>query len=155
MGHRLTLEEVYENPLVFEPLVWNHQTMESRTGGCYDGGILEISDNGGATWTQIVAPNLLTDPYDGPISASFSNPMANLNAWCGNPQDWTRSVIDVTAWAGDTVQFRFRLGTDSSVSREGWYLDDVTVQSCVDGGIFADGFEPGDTSRWDATEPAP
>ena len=27
-------------------------------------------------------------------------------------------------------RFRFRLGSDSSVSREGWYIDDVYVQSC-------------------------
>jgi hypothetical protein len=109
---------------------WNKQDMEARTGGCYDGGILEVSTNGGTSWVQIGAPDLLTDPYDGPISASFSNPLANLNAWCG-PQDWLKSVVSLGTYAGSTVQFRFRLGSDSSVARDGWYLDDVKVQSCV------------------------
>ena len=47
------------------------------------------------------------------------------------------SVVDLDAYAGQTVQFRYRLGTDSSVGQEGWYLDNLTVQSCV----FAEGFD--------------
>ena len=35
-----------------------------------------------------------------------------------------------SAYAGQTAQFRFRLGSDSSVSDVGWDIDDVTVQSC-------------------------
>lgn len=118
-----------QNPVVLK--FWNWQHMETRTGGCFDGGILEVSNNGGASWTQVVSPSLLTDPYDGPISASFSNPLANLNAWCGNnPQPYLNSIVDVSAYAGQTVQFRFRLGTDTSVGRPGWYIDDVAVRSC-------------------------
>jgi lysyl endopeptidase len=109
---------------------WNYQHLESRTGGCYDGGILEISTDDGASWSQILNPALLTDPYDGPIATSFSNPLGGLNAWCGDPQDWLNSIVDVDQYAGETVRFRFRLGTDSSVSREGWYIDDVVVRSC-------------------------
>ncbi|HSN76219.1 MAG TPA: choice-of-anchor J domain-containing protein, partial [Anaerolineae bacterium] len=117
-----------ESPLTLK--FWNRQVMEPRSGGCYDGGILEVSTNGGNTWSQILDANLLTDPYDGPISASYSNPLANLRAWCGNPQDWLNSIVDVSAYAGQTVQFRFRLGTDSGVGTEGWTIDDVAVQSC-------------------------
>jgi hypothetical protein len=64
--------------------------------------------------------------------------------------------VDVSAWAGETVQFRFRLGSDSSVSRtDGWNLDDVVVQSCqlTDTMPFLDGFESGDTSAWSVTQP--
>lgn len=117
-----------ENPITLK--FWNRQVMEPRSGGCYDGGILEVSTNGGGTWTQILDASLLTDPYDGPISASYSNPLANLRAWCGDPQDWLNSLVDVSAYAGQTVQFRFRLGTDNGVGREGWTIDDVVVQSC-------------------------
>ncbi|MCB9131715.1 MAG: hypothetical protein H6647_12395 [Anaerolineales bacterium] len=118
-----------QNPITFK--FWNYQNMETRTGGCYDGGIIEVSSDGGSTWTQVPIANLLTDPYDGPISASFGNPLANLNAWCGNnPQPYLNSIVDISAYAGQTVQFRLRLGTDSSVSRPGWDIDDVVVQSC-------------------------
>jgi uncharacterized membrane protein len=109
---------------------WNWQEIEDSSGGCFDGGILEISTDGGSTWTQMET-ELQTDLYDGVISSSYSNPLAGLNAWCGDPADWTESVIDLDAYAGQTVQFRYRLGTDSSAGREGWYLDDLVVQSCV------------------------
>ncbi|MBN1148426.1 MAG: S8 family serine peptidase [Anaerolineales bacterium] len=110
---------------------WNYQEMEDRVAGCYDGGILEISADGGNTWTQAPSSNLLTDPYDGPISNFFSNPLGGLNAWCGDPQAWLRSVADLSAYAGGTVSFRFRLGTDNSTAHEGWYIDDVYVQACI------------------------
>ena len=98
--------------------------------------------------------DLLTDPYDGPVSTCCSNPLQNLQAWCGDPQDWLNSVADIDAYAGQTVNFRFRLGTDSSVAREGWYLDDVKVQSCIaDTMPFIGDFETGDTSQWSAAFP--
>ncbi|HSM50641.1 MAG TPA: hypothetical protein VLA75_04495, partial [Thermoanaerobaculia bacterium] len=140
-----------QGPLTFQ--FWNHHTIEYRTGGFYDGGILEHSTKCVGTWTQIVAPAPLTDPYDGPVSTSFSNPLAGLDAWCGDPQDWLNSIVDVDAYAGQTVQFRFRLGSDTSASREGWYIDDVKVQACSFTGIFSDGFEGGSTLNWSATQP--
>ncbi|GAB4170198.1 MAG: hypothetical protein Kow0020_04360 [Wenzhouxiangellaceae bacterium] len=120
---------------------WNRQVMEDRAGGCYDGGLVEVSVDAGATWQPLPASAMLTDPYDGPISSGFSNPAGGLDAWCGDPQDWLNSVVDVSAYAGQTVQFRFRLATDSSVGREGWYIDDVKVQSCATESLFSDGFE--------------
>ncbi len=115
-----------QNPLSLK--FWNRQVLEDRTGGCYDGGILEISTNGGTNWTQVPNANLLTDPYNGPVASG--NPLAGLLAWCGDPQDWLNSVVDLSAYAGQTVRFRFRVGTDTGVGREGWTIDDVTVQAC-------------------------
>jgi len=111
---------------------WNQQSMESRTGGCFDGAILEISTDAGATWTQVPGASMLTDPYDGPISTSYSNPLGGKDAWCGNPQAYLRSVVNLQAYAGQTVQFRFRMANDSSVGRPnpGWALDDLKVAGC-------------------------
>ena len=43
------------------------------------------------------------------------------------------------------VSFRFRLTSDGSVGAEGWYIDDVRVQSCTATTspdlIFRNGFE--------------
>ncbi|MEW5989130.1 MAG: S8 family serine peptidase, partial [Chloroflexota bacterium] len=118
-----------QGPLTLQ--FWNYQAIEDISGGgCYDGAILEISTDGGGNWTQLES-ELLTDPYDGAVSSSFGNPLGGLNAWCGDPQAYLNSIVDLDAYAGQTVNFRFRLGSDSSVSREGWYVDDVVVQSCV------------------------
>ncbi len=108
---------------------WNYQDIESRSGGCFDGAVLEVSTDDGQSWAQVVT-GLLTDPYDGPVSAQYNNPLAGRNAWCGDPQDWLNSVVELDAYAGQTVRLRFRLGTDLSISSEGWVIDDLVVQSC-------------------------
>ena len=112
---------------------WHKRGIEQQdAASCYDGGILEISTNGGSTWTQLGAPDLLTDPYDGTVSSCCSNPLVGDQAWCGT-KDWTNSIVDLSIFGGDTVQFRYRLGTDDSVGVDGWFLDDVKVQSCSNG----------------------
>jgi hypothetical protein len=128
-------------------LFWNHQTMEDQSASaCYDGAMLEISTDAGANWTQVPNSQLLVGAYKGPINATFNNPLAGLQAWCGDPQDWTRYVVDLNSYAGQTVSFRFRLGSDSSLGRvpDGFYIDDVKVQACgsLSDSIFLDGFDP-------------
>lgn len=119
----------------------NAQNLESRTaGGCWDGGILEVGVDGGA-FSQIDNALLLVDPYDGAINAG---PLNGSQAWCGDPQAYLNSVVDIDSLAGSTVQFRFRVSTDSSVGRPGWDIDDIAIQGCdlPDlGAIFSDGFE--------------
>lgn len=114
---------------------WNWQQIEAEvplaplTVGCRDGAVLEVSTDGGGSWQAVTT--LLTDPYDGVVSTGTANPLAGASAWCGDPQDWVNSVADLSTWAGQTVRFRFRLGTNNSVAREGWYVDELKVQGCV------------------------
>ncbi len=133
---------------------WTYQSLEANGSQCWDAGILEISTDGGSNWTQLLDPVLLTEPYDGIITTG-PNPIGGLPGWCGEPQPWVRSVVDLDDYSGQTVQLRFRLGTDSYEGRPGWDIDDVRVQSCVSGEppFFADGFESGDTSAWSQTVP--
>ena len=63
------------------------------------------------------------------MSGSFSNPLAGLQAWCGTTT-YIHTIADVSAYAGLTVLFRLRLGSDTSVTNPGWDVDDVMVQSC-------------------------
>lgn len=135
-----------ELPLSLE--FWSHQTIEDRIAGCYDGALLEISVDDGVSWTQVPDGKLLVGRYDGPISTSFNNPARGRQAWCGDPRDWSRTIVDLNAYAGQSVRFRFRLATDASTGRvpDGFYLDDVAVQTCIaTDAIFSDGFdgEPG------------
>ncbi len=131
---------------------WSWQEVEDSSSGCYDGGIVEASTDGGVNWTQLPDASMVTLPYDGPVSSSYSNPISGQNAWCGDPRDWTFTVVDLTAYAGQNVTLRFRMATDTSVSREGWYIDDVRVitpSDCADNSaLFRDGFESGDATAW-------
>ena len=68
-------------------------------------------------------------PLPGTVSSTFGNPLAGLQAWCGTTT-YINTIADVSAYAGQTAQFRMRLGSDNSVSNPGWDIDDVTVQSC-------------------------
>jgi hypothetical protein len=120
-----------QNPVTLK--FWHVPNLEPRTAtdGCFDGGILEATADGGTTWTQV--NNLLLGPYrTDPIPGTFGNPLAGLNAWCGTTS-YINTIADISTYAGQTVQFRWRLGTDSSVGAPGWDLDDVTVQSCQGG----------------------
>jgi subtilisin family serine protease len=116
-----------ENPVVLK--FWHVPNMEtSGTTACWDGGILEVSNDGGTTWTPVPNANLLVGGYTRTINSS-GNPLGGLQGWCGGTS-YMNTIADVSAYAGQTVQFRFRLGSDSSVSRPGWDVDDVLVQSC-------------------------
>lgn len=84
---------------------WQRYDLESG----YDKGYIEISTNGGVSWTQ------LGDHVTG----------TNLN--------WHRIERNLTPYKGQNVLLRFRLQSDSSVTSDGWYIDDVVVgQSTVD-----------------------
>src|SRR5690606_15794712 len=104
----------------------NWRNIENNgTAACFDGGILEVSSNGGA-FVQLTGSALLNDPYRGPVSGQYNNPLAGLNAWCEpSNRAYADTLVDLSAYAGQSVQLRWRLGTDSSFGREGWYVDDV------------------------------
>jgi len=113
---------------------WNQQSLKApaSAGSCQDGALIEVSTDGGSNWTQVGGANLLTDPYDGTISASFGNPLGNRQGWCGDPQAYLDSIVDLSSYAGQTVKFRFNLGHDRFAHRANpnWAIDDVRVAGC-------------------------
>lgn len=119
-------ETVESASLIF----WHRWTFDDAVA-CNDGAILEASINGGTTWTQVAKTSMLTSPYNGTIRSGQFNPIAGKQAWCFGTEEWVRTVVDLTPYYGETVQFRFRLGTGITGGAEGWYIDDVAVQSCV------------------------
>ncbi len=139
----------------------NYQAFETPNsdGRCWDAGILEISTDGGANWDKVPQSALLTDPYDNVIwnDNPGNNPITNdygaTLAWCDELQPFTAVVVDLATWVGETANFRWRLGSDSAAGGEGWYIDDVKLQSCNNGNFFADGFESGDFSGWPIVVP--
>ena len=123
-----------ELPLEQGPLTlqfFNFQDLQDDNQGCRDGGILEISTDGGNKWRPVTDEELLTDPYDGLMGSQYQNPLAGQRAWCGDPQDWLNSIVDINQFAGQTIHVRFHLGTDSFGGNSRWTIDDVVVQSCV------------------------
>lgn len=121
---------------------WNYQDIEGDYESdmrCYDAAVLEVSYNGGP-FRQIEDAALLTDGYDLLVSNRFENALAGKWAWCGQQEDWTQSIVDLSPYMGGRVRLRFRLATDTSVGREGWYVDDVSVSVCEDTPPIGRGF---------------
>jgi len=58
---------------------------------------------------------------------------------------WVEASFDLTDWANQpTVYIRFRITSDSSVTRDGWYIDDISItapSTVLPDLIFADSFD--------------
>ncbi len=93
----------------------------------YDGGVLEYSADGGP-WTD--AGSLITSGgYLASISSGAASALAGRNAWSGLSAGWGEVVADLAVLAGRSVQFRWRFAADTSVSGQGWWIDDVVVDA--------------------------
>jgi hypothetical protein len=126
-------------------LQFSHWPLIEGSGAtCADGGILEIAVDGGV-FNQVSAAQILVGSYNGTVSSGSGNPLAGNPAWCGLAAEHTPVIVDLSQHAGHDVQFRFRIGSNSTSPREGWYIDDIVVLGCGEGEpddiIFADGFE--------------
>jgi Zn-dependent metalloprotease len=93
----------------------------------YDGGVIEYSTDGGTTWFDA---GILIDSgktYNGTIISLGSSP-----GFIDTSHGYNSSRVNLASLAGNTVQFRWRLSTDSSVAGPlGWVLDDVRVYTCA------------------------
>lgn len=60
------------------------------------------------------------------------NAFGARSAWSGTNGTFTPVVVNLpTAAAGQSVQFRWRCGTDASISKTGWWVDSVAVSGPV------------------------
>ena len=105
----------------------------------YDGAVLEIKIDDDSYQDIIQAGGaFVSGGYDGVIESCCRNPLAGRRAWSGKsgpnqtPQFITSVVKLPARTRGKNIRLRWRVGTDDGTSREGQYIDDVTV---------ADGFE--------------
>lgn len=113
----------------------------------WDGGVVQISTDGGSTWTTLTPlggyPSTLTN------SGNACGFPGGSGAFTGTNLAWTPKQIDLAAYAGQSIQLRFRFGTDSGVVAEGWWIDDIRVSHAQVAGIcaatndliFANGFD--------------
>jgi immune inhibitor A len=101
----------------------------------YDGGFVEVSTDGGATWTSL--PDLDGFMTQNPLSGNNSD----LN-WVLTDQGSGVLRFDLSAYAGQVILFRLRYLTDIGVQWDGWWADDFSLD---DGGanLFFDDVESG------------
>lgn len=117
-------------------LAFYHQIQSELSGAfpdsAYDGGVLEVSVNGGAF--ALLTP---VGGYPKTFRRSagggnpYSGPMPGVPCFAGSITNWTRVEASLAAYAGQSVQLRFRFGSDNGGANEGWYVDDIAVYAPV------------------------
>ncbi|WP_127846740.1 T9SS type B sorting domain-containing protein [Psychroflexus aestuariivivens] len=107
----------------------------AKTEGGWDEAFVEISTDGGATFQEFQAAEYIGDAIlEG--SSSFdedsypewgTTDVPVQNAW------WKREFFDLSNYMTDDVVVRFRLDSDLSIQRDGWYIDNVEIYevTCV------------------------
>jgi len=105
---------------------WQWYDIESG----FDGGNVKISTDGGTSWRI-----LDTEPYY-TGTASYGNAgIPNEPCFTGTDTTWHRVICDLTPYAGDTVIIKFHFGSDFSIAKAGWYIDDVAIKYAILTGV--------------------
>jgi PKD repeat protein len=108
----------------------NNYNLEASGSSTYDGGVLEIKIGAGA-FTDILTAggSFVSGGYNRTITTS-ADPLFGRACWSGSSGGFTNTLINLPPAAfGQNVQFKWRCGTDSSVSRPGWWIDNILVNS--------------------------
>lgn len=103
----------------------------------WDGGVIEVSTDDGASWVDI---STYVDPgYGGQLTDISGNPLALRMAYVATSSAWpNRHHVDLDlggALAGTTAKVRFRIGSDAGVGAFGWEIDNIRV-SGIDNAPF-------------------
>jgi subtilase family protein len=98
----------------------------------FDGGVAEISADGGATWEDL-GLRFISGGYDGVVTTLSENPLGNRLAWTARGQAGVFSpvVINLDDFAGKKITLRFLAGFDFATGVRdgytGWFIDDVRI----------------------------
>jgi hypothetical protein len=112
----------------------NNFNTEFSDGTYFDGGVLEVASpniNGGA-FTDVIDPlvggSFVSGDYTGTIDTTAGSPIAGRDAWSGNSGGYIDSVINLGPnLNGQTVTFRWRMGTDEASAETGWRVDSLVI----------------------------
>jgi fungalysin metallopeptidase (M36)/PA domain-containing protein/K319-like protein len=112
---------------------WHFYDLEAK----WDGGVVEVSVNGG-DWADVtdMGASFVGDGYIDTMFDYTEAAIAGRSAFTG--KNWGWETVDFgEALNGNQVKFRFRIASDSAVSADGWYIDDLTFSN-IQTSIFSD-----------------
>jgi immune inhibitor A len=111
----------------------------------WDYAYLEVSTDGGTTWTHVHTSLSTSDDPNGQNTGEgitgTSGHQGLGDAWYNHPYppEWVPVTADLSAYAGQTVQLRFEYWTDVASHGAGFEVDNLKI-----GTSFADSFETED-----------
>lgn len=101
---------------------WHNYNTETY----WDGGVVEISTNGGTTWTDL-GPTMIENGY--PTWIANGTPLTSKRAFTGNSNGWVKTSLNLVNYANQSALFRFRMTSDDNTAGTGWYIDDILMES--------------------------
>ncbi len=97
---------------------WHFYNFENT----YDGGVVELSANGGGTWTD-ASPYFSVNTYNTTMSSGTA--LAGRRAFSGTSRSFQQVMLNLSSFGTSPVQIRFRQESDDGLSVEGWYIDEI------------------------------
>lgn len=97
----------------------------------FDGGVLEVSFDGGNTFQDIlvVGGSFVMGGYNRTIATDRGSPLAGRQAWSGDSGGFITTVVNLPfTQAGGRL--RWRMASDSTGSGEGWRVDTINISWC-------------------------
>ncbi|MBE1301611.1 MAG: GlyGly-CTERM sorting domain-containing protein [Alteromonadaceae bacterium] len=123
----------------------------------WDGGVVEISVNGG-NWLDVTAAGGIFDVgYNGFVQTQPSQPLSDRPVFTGRNADFASFAGNMErinfgqSLNGQTVQFRFRVATDTNTADFGWFIDNVEFTN-INSSIYHE-VVAGDTFACDNSAP--
>jgi hypothetical protein len=102
-------------------LTFRHDYVLAHVGTSQDVGRVEISTDGGATWTLLAS-------YSGGDIYGPGMRRQDLNSPEWPAAQWKAVSVSLSGYTG-TVRLRFSLEVDQHIADKGWLIDDVIVRS--------------------------
>jgi subtilisin-like proprotein convertase family protein len=96
----------------------------------WDGGVVEVSTNGGGTWTDL-GSRMISGGYNGALGAAPTNQLSGRAAFTGNSGGFIKTEVNLSNFNGQNILIRFRFGSDDNTAPGGggWFVDDVLIRS--------------------------
>jgi hypothetical protein len=105
----------------------------AKTEGTYDKGFVEISSDGGATYTSLSSPNATYSGAAGDFTTRGYFHEDSYSLWGTSTQTpdnttwWKKETFTLVGYTTSNIRLRFRLTSDGSGNRAGWFIDDISV----------------------------
>lgn len=104
---------------------WHNYNTETD----WDGGVLEISTDG-VNWVDL-GTSITQNGYNGTIEVNPASPISGQAAFTGNSGGFIQTLVDLSAYDGQSVDLRWRMASDEFVAGEGWYVDDININDAL------------------------
>ena len=92
-----------------------------------DGGSIQLSVDGGSTWTTAEP---IWNGYCPGVLQTVGEPSGQPGFCGGDYEEWKHSLLDLGDYAGEPdVRVQFVFGSDGILEQEGWYIDSVAVEA--------------------------